>query len=168
MDDLKAWMRQLVSVRDGVTWPGKLEGWRFSCNEDLLLKFGSEYRYGENLGYPIPKACYHQAYSRSVRKNSPWIYVEGMAWRPGVIMPVNHAWVTRADTPGVAYELAWNGDNAGAVYIGIQFSREYMRKCHLASKASRLYSVLDTWWMDYPLLSGVDKIEEVMLDAARS
>ena len=46
------------------------------------------------------------AYRLAMRRKSPWIYTEGYAVG-SVGLAVHHAWVTRADEPGVAYDLAW-------------------------------------------------------------
>jgi hypothetical protein len=45
--------------------------------------------------------------------------------------------------------------------MGIPFHAEFVRKTHLASKRE-FYSVLDTWWQDYPLITGATRIEDVV------
>jgi hypothetical protein len=75
-------------------------------------------------------------------------------------LPVQHAWVTRADEPGEAYEMAWR-HHANAAYFGIAFKPEYVRHVFETS-GKETYSVLDAWWMDYPLVTGKTAIEEVM------
>jgi hypothetical protein len=78
-----------------------------------------------------------------------------------VAIPVSHAWVARADEPGMAYDLAWE-DNAGSAYLGVAFQPAYVRRIHRRSKG-QLYGVLDAWWAHHPLLTGEDALEEAML-----
>jgi hypothetical protein len=51
-----------------------------------------------------------------------------------------HAWVTRADTPEAAYEVAWEY-NEGVQYLGIPFRTDYVKEVYLASKRQRLLVV---------------------------
>jgi hypothetical protein len=134
-------------------------GFLYSSIEDFVLKHGTMYTKAQSSRFiPRPKECFGRAYTVATRKGSPWIYVEGYAVNSNVGLPVPHAWVTQADTPGEAFELAW--DDADSVYLGIAFRPEYVRQVHIASKRKN-YSVLDAWWIDFPLISGVQDLAEV-------
>jgi hypothetical protein len=109
---------------------------------------------------PIPRACFDQSYRLATRTRAKWVYVEGYALSPDSLgLAVHHAWVTPADNPTVAVDLAW--DNPDAVYLGIPFRADFVKRTHQAS-GSKEYSVLDTWWQHYPLLTGAAAIEDVM------
>lgn len=139
---------------------------RYVCNEDLVLKHGRTFTRAHSPFVPMPKACFSRSYDIATRKANPkgWIYCEGYAIAPKCPMAVNHAWLTRADTPDLAYEVAWDwGGAEDTVYFGMAFEADYVRKVHYASKR-QFYSVLDHWWgaNSYPLLTGEVKIEDVM------
>lgn len=133
----------------------------YKCNEDLVRSHGQFYEpAGTQPFQPIARACFGQSYRIATRKNSHWTYVEGYASHPRTGLVVAHAWITRPDAPGQAFDLAWDGDLSDAIYLGIPFRAGYVRKVHLASKR-QYYGVLDAWWMDYPLLTGKTALAEV-------
>jgi hypothetical protein len=134
--------------------------YRFWGAEDLVLKHGKVYPRSQL--YPpvarIPRACFAQAYRLAMRPRSKWVYVEGFAACSGSMgIAVNHAWVVRADDPTEAHDLAW--ENPDGVYIGIAFDVEFVRSTFKANR--REYGVLDTWRLNYPLLTGKTRIEDV-------
>jgi hypothetical protein len=138
------------------------EGWRFSCIEDIVLQHGKVYEPRPAPFHPIPKACYHRAYTLATPARSKWIYVEGYAMNgPFLHIPVQHAWLTRADDPTGAYELAWEGESSERVYIGIPVRKDHVKEMHRKSKG-QWYSVFDSWWAGYPHVSGEIPIEDVI------
>lgn len=137
---------------------------RYCCNEDLVLRHGRAFTRAEPRFATIPKTCFVRAYEIAMRGGEGWIYCEGYALNPRCPVAVGHAWLTRADTPDLAHELAWDwGDSSDTAYYGMAFDMAYVRKVHVSSKR-RFYSVLDHWWgrNSYPLLSGDVRIEDVM------
>ena len=159
MDHLRQYLDTWVMLRQP-----RPEGWRFSCIEDLVLQHGTPYEFAACPYEAFPKACYDRAYDHATRRKSPWIYVEGYAANSKAGLPVPHAWITRADQPGKAFELAWGfaGDpEIHTAYLGVPIQAGYVRKCHRKSKGG-FYSVFDTWWMDHPLVTGATPIEEVI------
>jgi hypothetical protein len=116
------------------------------------------------MGGPSLLAARHtsqcRGYQLAGRKGSRWIYVEGYAVNPGCPLAVPHAWLTRADTPEQAYDVAW--DAAGdAEYLGIPFQMDYVRHVYRASKKREL-GVLEAWWLGYPLVTGATAVEDVI------
>jgi hypothetical protein len=79
---------------------------------------------------PIHKACFEQSYHLTTRRGRiRWIYCEGYAISKAVGLGILHAWITRADAPGDAYDLAWNyGTRRDTAYLGIPFKAEYVRE----------------------------------------
>jgi hypothetical protein len=140
--------------------------WRFRCLEEVVLQFGRAYHPAPSPFPPAPTACFQKAYRAAARQGSRWIYVEGYAISGTIGGGLHHAWLTRADTPDVAYDVAWL-DTERAHYLGIPFQIEYVRQVHLASKRHRYpggprYGVLEAWWLDLPLVTGKTPIEDVM------
>lgn len=139
----------------------------YACAEDLILRHGRPFNRTEKKPpvEPIPRACFHQAYRLSVaKKNSRWIYCEGYALN-NIGLVAHHAWVTPRDCPGDAFDLAWAEERHNdAVYFGCMFKPEFVRETHQSSGKLplKMYSVLDTWWIDYPLLTGEVKVEDVL------
>lgn len=136
----------------------------YLCNEDLVLRQGRAFvRAPKPPVQVIPKACFALAYRLATKRDSKWIYCEGYAVNPRFCgMAVNHAWVTRADDPGLAYELAWPfGSAEDTAYYGMALDAAFVKRTHLSSKR-QYFSVLDDWWENYPLLTGEVKIEDVM------
>jgi hypothetical protein len=157
---LRKQLQQMVDLRRTGVWPKPPDGVRFLCVEDMVLQHGRIYKAAPTNWHPIPRACFHLAYERAVRpRKSEWIYVEGYAARPTLGIVVQHAWLTRADTPQLAYDTAWD-DNAEAIYLGIPVQAAYVRKCHRSSKHG-YYSAFDTWWLGHPLLTGKVRIEDI-------
>jgi hypothetical protein len=146
--------RQLSKPAD---WP-----YPFLCIEDLLLRCGSVFERSTVRPpvEPIPRACFYQCYRLTQRK-SRWIYCEGYG-HSAHGFPAHHAWVVRDDAPTLAVDLAWaDGTPDDTAYIGIPFQRGFVREMHVASKRKQ-YSVLDTPWARYPLLTGKIQLEDVM------
>ena len=159
LDSLRQQLEQAVAARRH--FHGTPAGFRFACIEDLVLQFGRVFTPRQSPFAPTAKHCFWRSYQQATRKRSPWVYVEGYGARPKALsLSMHHAWVTRADDPTGAYDLAWD-DPFDCAYIGIPLRASYVRHCHMASK--RLWtSALDTFWMGYPLLSGEDRIEDAI------
>jgi hypothetical protein len=142
---------------------------RFLCIEDLVLQHGTVFRRAvlPPPVEPLHQACFQQSYRLATRKGARWVYCEGYALSKAVGLGVLHAWVTRADKPGDAYDLAWDyGTRKDTAYLGIPFRPEYVREVHHASKRE-MFSVLDAWWMHYPLITGETRVEDVMWTAPK-
>jgi hypothetical protein len=97
----------------------------------------------------LPGYCFQNA-AQLANRCKDLIYVEGYAiWRSG---PLHHAWC--ADRDGKVIDNTWYDptrmDN-GRVYFGVPFRTEYVLQMR---RESKMYSVLDNWMMDFPLLSG--------------
>lgn len=139
----------------------------YACAEDLILRHGRTFhRYdGPPPVTPIPRACFQMAYQLCcARKKSPWVYCEGFALN-NIGLVAHHAWVTPRDHPGDAYDLAWAEErHQDAAYFGCMFKPEFVRETHKSSGRLpvKMFSVLDTWWIDYPLLTGEVKVEDVL------
>lgn len=140
---------------------GNYSGYKFICFEEFILKHGQLFPRAAAPPpvRPMPRECFHQSYRLTTRKNSRWIYCEGFGLG-SFGMPVHHAWVTKRDAPGEAFDLAWGPDHTGAAYVGIMFKPEFVRETRAASKDGE-FSVLDAWWQRYPLMTGKVKIEDV-------
>lgn len=138
---------------------------RFLCMEDAVAQCGRTFvrSTAPPPVHPIPRSCFDQAYRLATRTGSRWIYCEGYALQPKSLgMTVHHAWVCRADAPEEAHDLAWaDGTPEDTAYFGIPFQASFVREVFRAGKR-RYHSVLDTWWMNYPLLTGERRIEDVM------
>lgn len=135
---------------------------KYICFEDLIVQHGQFFPRAAAPPpvRPVPRECFSQSYRLTMRKGARWIYCEGFALNE-IGMPIHHAWVTKRDAPGEAFDLAWGDErHAEAVYRGIMFKPEFVRETHLASKEG-MYSVLDAYWLRYPLMTGKVKIEEV-------
>jgi len=138
---------------------------RFLCIEDLVLQHGTVFQRAVKRPpvQPIPRSCFAQSYRLATRKGSKWVYCEGYAVCPNSFgIAINHAWVMNPADPGEAHDLAWPLDQTRDItaYIGIPFRPEFVRETHKAS-GRRDYSVLDTWWQHYPLITGETRIEDV-------
>jgi hypothetical protein len=108
-----------------------------------------------------PSACFGNAYNAAIPKGSPWIYVEGYGIGRLDRIGILHAWLTRADTPGVAFDPTWKPvKDDGIVYVGIPFRSEYLVK---ARRRSKKYGLLDAWEDRWPLLTGRDAIDDVIV-----
>src|ERR1700680_3455916 len=112
---------------------------RYFGGEDLVLQYGTEFTPAplpEKHGLQsYPSACFRNAYKAATPKGSPWIYVEGYAIRRLDTLGILHAWLTRADTPGSAFDPTWKPvEDDGIVYVGIAFRREYLVKARRRSK----------------------------------
>lgn len=129
--------------------------------EDLVLKHGTIYKPTRKKPptSPIPRMCYQNAYRVAVRKGSQWVYCEGFAVASHGLA-LEHAWVTRAASPGEAYDLAWSYDERNA-YMGIAFKPEFVRAVFKASGRLQQFSVLNAWWMGFPLLTGKVNLADV-------
>jgi hypothetical protein len=150
-------------LREQGPWKGHAPPTRFSCIEDLVLRHGRTYTAGRAVHEPVPRACFCRFYKLAGRKGSRWIYVEGYAASAGCRMVMPHAWLTRADTPGRAYDVAWSDAAEGAEYLGIPFRMDYVRRVYHASKR-RQFGVLEAWWLGFPLVTGETPVEEVTYD----
>jgi len=158
MDALREQLAAMVEVRTGLT---KAHGFPYRCAEDLVLRHGAEYTLAPPRCQPrfrYARACFDSAYRLSTRSRSPWIYVEGFALS-NVGLAVHHAWVTHRRSPDLVYELAWD-DDPDAVYLGIAFVAGFVRETFAASKSTQ-YSVIDAYWQGFPLLTGVQPLDEV-------
>ena len=136
---------------------------------DLILQHGQIFTAQKlppkNRLSSFAKQCFYNCNRAIARKTTPWIYVEGYAWMDGIIMPVHHAWLTHKSYPGIAFDPTWEGnfddyDPAKTAYLGIAIRREYVIEMFRLSRR-QWFSVFDTWWAQYPLLTGKVKIEAV-------
>jgi hypothetical protein len=135
---------------------------RYDGIEDFVLQNGRAYQPAKSPHSPMPRGCYQMAHRRAGHAGSPWIYVEGYAVHPLTSLAVPHAWLTRADQPDRAYDVAWKWEySQGAEYLGIPFRFAYVRQVFLASKR-QYYGVLEAWWMHFPLITGEQRIEDVI------
>lgn len=141
------------------------KNYRFFGAEDLVLKFGREFkgvaRLKHEFEYDVPQHCYQNAYKAAIRRGSPWIYTEGFGYHERLGLAVAHAWLTRADTPGVAYDPTWSNPwialHSGR-YFGVQFSREFVSMMHKRSNR-KYYGLFDLPEQDWPLITGEVPIE---------
>jgi hypothetical protein len=141
-------------------WP-----YPFVSIEDFVLRHGIVFERSREQPPipPIPKACFYQSYVLSQRIRR-WIYCEGYALTSHSLgIAVHHAWVVRDDDPTQAVDLAWeDGTRDDTTYLGIPFRPDFVRSTYKASGRRRLYNVLDTPWVNYPLLTGETRIEDVI------
>jgi len=164
LQSLKEQLGHMVTLRKGMG-----ADYRFCGNEDLVLQVGTVYSYA-----PIPKgielpnyvrACFYNAYKAVSRRQKGWIYVEGFALNT-IGMAIHHAWLTHEDFPGKAFDPTWSEHDleSNAVYMGIPFRREYVVEMHKRSKR-QYFSVLDCHWAGWPLLTGTERVEDVIHSA---
>ncbi len=146
------------------------EQFRFFGMEDLVLKHRHVFATG-NLPRnhrlrDVKRACFYNCYQAAHRHNSPWIYCEGFALIGRLkCFVAHHAWLTRADSPGIAFDPTWTGsfsihDMASATYMGIPFRRQYILQLH--RKAQNEFCVLDAAYNRHALLRGVERLEDVI------
>jgi hypothetical protein len=136
---------------------------RFLCVEDLVLQYGAVYTPSQlphDHGLPrYPKACFQNARTAAVCIRKSWVYVEGYAVSGG--SSIHHAWLTRTDAPGCAFDPTWNHDfDPERVYLGIPVRREYVVEIYKLSK-QQYCGVFDAWWAKWPILTGKVAIEDV-------
>lgn len=160
LDQMKKF-RELQRVCMGMNG---IKDFRFDGIEDLVLHHGYVFERASRKPpkTPIAKACFQQSYRLAMRSRK-WIYCEGVALTShGLGLAVNHAWVCRRDAPTIAHDLAWaEGDRSNTAYMGIPFTREFIREVHLAS-GRECFGVLDAFWMRHPLITGAIAIENVI------
>ncbi len=137
---------------------------------DLIVQHGQPFQpkplpRGHKLN-TFAKQCFFNCYRAIARKTTPWVYVEGYAVTDKLFMPVHHAWLTRKDDMSVAYDPTWQINLSdtwtpeNSLYLGIPIRREYVIEMHRLSRR-QWFSVFDTWWADYPLLTGKVKLEAI-------
>jgi len=168
LESLKLQLEQMRSIRLSLKDQGP--ECRFHGSEDLILQFGRVYKPAPlpagATKWTYPKSCFQNSY-KTVTTKRGWIYVEGFALNPNLGLSTHHAWLTRADTPGIAFDPTWeDAVDQGTVYMGIPFDRAYVVKMHRLSRWS-LYSVIDAYWARWPLLIGTDRIEDVMANGVK-
>jgi hypothetical protein len=130
----------------------------FATIADVVLKFGHSFdrrplprgRWQRDLG-----ACYENALKAAM--TGRYIYVEGYAVTREGSLPRYHAWVTDPANPTVAFDPTW--ENGGVEYFGIPFRLDYLLMAFVRFGHP---GVLDVWEHGWPLVSGTDRIEEVM------
>jgi hypothetical protein len=135
----------------------------YLCAEDLIQQRGVVFERSleEPPIHAWPRACFQRSYQLAQRRRK-WIYCEGFALSPHGLC-VHHAWAIHRDRPRKAVELAWNeGTPDDTAYLGIPFRREFVRDTYAASKR-KLYCVLYAYWLDFPLLTGRVKLDDVMV-----
>ncbi len=150
MNPVKQYMEKLVSFREGCLKLKILEGWKYSCIEDFVLKNGREFT--ERIPFwdeLMPKKeCFKNAADITI-ENRDIIYVEGFAQPKGLIT-TNHAWC--CTKKGKIIDPTWD---KGEFYYGVPFSTDYLIESLLKREK---YGILDNWEMDYPLLKeGIKK-----------
>jgi hypothetical protein len=153
--DLRRQLQMFVDAR-GIS-PGY---YPYRCIPDFVLKNGRSYSAAESPHRRVKRCCFQRSYLLAKRKGSPWIYTEGFAISPLVGLAMPHAWLTRADQPGRAFEVAWESSE-NAEYLGIPFQFDYVRKVFWAGNC-QYYGVLEAWWIHYPLMTGEQPLEEVI------
>ena len=155
---------QLHDINADQIQNGMVIGPAFATIRDLVLKHGRHY---------TPKALppgrwrggFRLCYANALRaaKSGRWIYVEGYAIPKQTGLAVLHAWVTDPNSPTVAHDPTWETEIcSGAEYLGIPFKLDYV--LGMRKRAGRP-GVLDTWELKWPLLRGVDRIEDVIWTA---
>jgi len=149
---------QLRELNAAQIQAGMIIGPAFSTILDLVLKHGRRYTLK-----PLPEGRWHGdfqlCFANALRaaKAGRWIYVEGYAIRHGTGgTAVLHAWVTDPNDPTVAYDPTWSD---GAEYFGIPFRVDYVLA--MRKKAGHP-GVLDAWELRWPLVTGADRIEDVI------
>jgi hypothetical protein len=132
--------------------------------DDLVLRCGSVFRRAllPPPVAPVSRMCFQQCY-RLTQRRKHWTYCEGFALSQRAVgLACHHAWVVYDNAPTTAVDLAWaEGTPDDTAYLGIPFQRDFVRQMHLASKR-KYFSVLDTPWAHYPLLTGEIQLEDVM------
>ena len=108
---------------------------RYRGPEDLLLKRGKVYRPSDPVqphDFP-PEVCVErECFSNSLKiaalqyGTEDLTYVEGYAASGNVGIPVHHAWLV--DKDGHVIDPTWQGERRGAVYVGIPFTADFIRK----------------------------------------
>jgi hypothetical protein len=100
--------------------------WKFSCYEEMYLKYGifMEPREVPKELKSEPSYCYYncQQIIRK-RKYKGLAYVEGYAIAQNVSIPINHAWLLDGD--GYAIDPTWK--ETGLLYFGIPLSNSWVK-----------------------------------------
>ena len=152
---------------------------RFIGMEDLVLQHGTVYTPGtlpaDHRFHTIMKACFFNCRKAVIRQRSKqqWIYVEGFAsavLKDKRVLPMaHHAWLTHVDTPTIAFDPTWGESDDYAqeeiAYLGIPVRREYVIDIFRRSSTPNdpNYSVFDVRRADYPVLTGKDRVEDIMV-----
>ena len=151
-------MRQQLYVYNQIELP-KL---RFQTNEELILRHGRVFPRAKTApALRIPKACFQLSYRMATKLRSQWVYCEGFAISRRLGLAIHHAWATPADGSGEAFDSAWDDGLGDSCYLGIPFTVDFIKITRKQSKW-QYYSVLDSFWNDFPLLTGAVKIENVI------
>jgi hypothetical protein len=167
MEDLRKYLQNFVALRKSMGFSNDLNV-RYYGAEDFVLQHGIEYKPTPLNGYRLngpQKACFQTSYQAATRKGSKWVYVEGYALIPRLGLPTHHAWLTREDKPGCAFDPTWADidiEQDSVVYIGVPVRPEYVKKMYELSGKFQQYSILDTWWARWPLFTGEHDVKEVI------
>lgn len=121
-EQLKDFLKGISLMRSQKKEPG----WKFSCYEELYLKYGIFMEPGiapEDIK-GAPSRCYyncHQLIRKREYKNLT--YVEGYAIALDVSFPINHAWLM--DSDGCAIDPTWR--ETGLLYFGIPLNNSWVK-----------------------------------------
>ena len=123
------------------------KGWSYENMYDFLLKEGRLFKVSgydlEASGLNAPKQCFRNA--ALVAMDFGHRYVEGIAWKSDVCLPLHHAWNSRN---GEAFDVTWDGN---VVYFGVEFPNWYVRMTLLSTSE---FGMIDKWKDEWPLLTG--------------
>jgi hypothetical protein len=146
---------------------GEMPPVRFYGAEDLVLQHGQNFVPARRSPLVVePRECFRRSYFAATRRGSRWIYTEGFGYRPNFGLAIHHAWLTRADTPGVAYDVAWE-ETGDVLYLGVPLRADYVRQV-FESSGKQQFGVLMAHWLKYPLLTGKLDIESVIWQGGKS
>jgi len=148
---------QLRALHEGLVSHGMTVGPVFATMPELVLKHGQPFTRHEIAGgrwRNEMRACYGNSFDAA--RTGQYIYVEGYAVGRVGWLPQHHAWVTDPKNTTVAYDPTWT---EGAEYFGVMFRLEYIVS---AFKKYGHPGVIDAWEHGWPLLSGVDRIEDAV------
>lgn len=162
-EELRTWLKKTAD-RNYSSVPQQ-DGWVFSSIEDLAQRHGRSFTPAGRIerGWRLHESekevvahCYAIA---TMRYGAGWVFVEGWVRfaKTGRVKP--HTWLTRTDTPNIAYDMEFNSSKEPIEYFGVPLFHGYVKHCFKGS-GYKSYSALDTPWNNWSLLRKTKLLEK--------
>jgi hypothetical protein len=158
-EDLQQFLLNYIEVTRQMP---KSPKWIFACLQDMVLQHGIWYearRKPAGIIWGEWQMCFRNAF-RLVDENPELTYVEGYALG---VLSVHHAWAITPD--GKVIDNTWRDRGKSSIplkeraYIGIPLKMGYVRRI---VDETGTFGALDAWELDWPLLTGEHRLDEVM------
>lgn len=148
MSDERSFREQLEQYADIVRRTGANSECAYCCFEDLVAKWGRDYRAQPLPGKyrrGLPKQCFDNARQLMYAHWGQLTYVEGYARLAEAPLPILHAWCVE-----VGSDLVIDPTSENLIdYVGIPFTRQYLADHEINSRTN---SVIDDYDRGHPLM----------------